>query len=243
MIEATKKIYNFTDFMNYIESYCGNGSILFRGQGIDMPLIPKLGRIHLLGDLISAEKEMIADFKRQSIPYLKSLPNSDWDWLSLAQHHGMATRLLDWTGNPLAALWFAVSKPPKKDEKGNKLNGVVWVFKLDEEDFVKPEDLKQNPFSLTRTKVFQPSHISNRITNQSGWFTVHKFMKESKKFIKLETNKNYKKKLCKLIILNDIFEEMRFFLDKCNINSSTLFADLDGVCRNIEWKYSYLSDE
>lgn len=236
-------IESIASYMKYIEENCEIDWVLFRGQRSDWPLLPKLSRITLVNNLISVEKEMISAFKRQSIPYLDNIPVSDWDWLALAQHHGMATRLLDWTQNPLTALWFAVEKPPEKDKNGKELDGVIWVFKPQDKDFVSPEDLENDPYNLSRTKVFRPNHITKRITNQAGWFTVHKFISKSGRFIRLETNKSYKKTLTKLIIPASSFATMRFFLDKCNINASSLFADLDGICRHIEWKYSYLPDE
>ena len=64
---------------------------------------------------------MIREFKRLARPYLELSPENDWEWLALAQHHGLAIRLLDWTSNPLAALWFAVERPPVNDQSGRAL--------------------------------------------------------------------------------------------------------------------------
>jgi hypothetical protein len=69
----------------------------------------------------------------------------------------MATRLLDWTTSPLAALWFAVEKPAVD---GN--DAVVWVFTHAEDDLVADANAV-GPFAVERTRVFQPKHINRRI--------------------------------------------------------------------------------
>lgn len=54
-------------------------------------------------------KGMLDEFKQRAIPYLDTYPRSDFEWMFLAQHYGLPTRLLDWTVNPLVAMFFAVN--------------------------------------------------------------------------------------------------------------------------------------
>src|SRR5437764_765572 len=56
------------------------------------------------------ELTMLKRFRQDAGPRLRDRPSDDWEWLFLAQHFGVPTRLLDWTENPLVGLWFAVAQ-------------------------------------------------------------------------------------------------------------------------------------
>lgn len=182
----------------------GNKSdLLFRGQPCDRPLLPKLGRIKPKGKLPKIERLLLRKFERASLPFREFEPKNDWDLLALAQHHGLPTRLLDWTSSALAALWFAVRNAPQKKESGKGLeNGVVWVLCAVVADF-RLNTRNSGPFyNGSRTRIFRPKAISPRIVAQSGVFTVHRLQKPRKdkefRFVPLEKNRNYKGKLVKV---------------------------------------------
>lgn len=227
------------DFIKYVEDDTdGSNTVLFRGQANDWPLLPKLARLNVKdGNVLATERSMLESFKSRSLPFLDSKPESDWEWLSIAQHYGMPTRLLDWTTNPLAALWFAVEQPGLEGE-----NGVVWAFPPKSEDFVS-DPTNTNPVEIKGTRVFQPKHVTRRIVAQHGWFTAHPFMKDRLRFVPMNINRRYKDRLTKLIIPPTSFAPLRLGLDRCGINASTLFSDLAGVCKDLERQYSLLADE
>ncbi len=228
---------SFAAYIEFVEKECTEKYILYRGQRENTAtcrdLLPKIARTALIGpSLIEKEQQIFNDFKKKAIPYIeKNIPAGDWEWLTLAQHHGLPTRLLDWSRNPLAALWFVVKKAPKN----YKSYGVVWIFKPSDKDFIDFAKDK-SPFDIKRTKVFEPSHIARRITAQSACFTAHKYLDNKSKFIPLNKNVEYKNKLIRIIVPGNKFKSLKAQLDRCGINDATLFADLDSLCRYMTWK-------
>src|ERR1700689_1839987 len=75
--------------------------ILYRGQFQDLALLPKLSRSPNPPKKVQeCEPAMLRSLKNVT-PHLRpSQPGNDWDFLSLGQHHGMSTRMSDWSANP-----------------------------------------------------------------------------------------------------------------------------------------------
>src|SRR5690554_6715380 len=101
-----KTINDYIDLIEQVKQHNkrggNNADLIFRGQRVDRPLLPKLARIELKGSMANIEKLMLDEFKRGSLPLTEFKPENNWDWLALAQHHGLPTRLLDWSYNALA---------------------------------------------------------------------------------------------------------------------------------------------
>jgi len=218
-----------------------DADFLFRGQRRDHPLLPKLSRINLRGEINNIEKLIIDEFRRTSLPLSEFQPIDDWDLLALAQHHGLPTRLLDWTYSALAALYFTVKEPPYKDKKNKQHHGVVWLLSPDVDDF-RTDTEEFGPLSNKITKIFRPKIISRRISAQAGAFTVHK-INTNGKAIKFENNSKFKKKLLKIVIPPELFPRIRNRLNMLGVNSATLFPDIDGLCSHLQWRYSFYDDE
>lgn len=223
------------------KAYAGDPTVLFRGQREShWNLIPKLGRTKFrasFGKSISdIEKNLLAEFSRLSVPYIggRSI-KTEWDVLALAQHHGLPTRLLDWSTNPLAALWFAVEDPSAESK-----DAAVWAYNLSETDVVG-EDVQ--PFEPPRTLFFRPRHHDARIVAQGGWFSVHRHLQSSGRFSALDNIVNHKRRLRKFIIPRSSFQTIREDLARCGVNRATLFPDVQGLCGHLLWLYSPLPDE
>jgi len=238
----TFKLKSFSDFVTLIEEASvmraeeGSNTIpLFRGQTIDKPLLPRIARDHerykeyddiTCFPFLETEARILDEFKRRSRQYLDKEPDSEWDWLSLAQHHGLPTRLLDWTENPLVALYFALNK--------GRHAGIVWMLTAREGVVVKP--VKENdPYSQDRTKLFRPNIVSPRIIAQSGWFSLHKYMKNEDKFLALDHHRAYRSGLKKIVVSGESTTILKH-LDACGVNASTLFPGLDGLCDFLKWQ-------
>lgn len=229
------KINSLTEFVDHIDKKCNSDLCMFRGQSEPWPLLPRIARITARTKLLKDEKAMLSDFKRHILEFATRPPKDDWEYLSLAQHHGMATRLLDWTSNPLAALWFAV-QAPRKDVG----NGVVYWIELQKED-LRAEANNPSPFGNGKTLFFAPNVVGSRIRVQGAYFSAHK--RSDNDWIPLEKNQKFKNGITALEIPSGMFASLRYSLDRCGINKSTLFPDLDGLCSHLTWIHSVAEDE
>lgn len=214
---------------------------MFRGQRESWPLLPKIARITPRSTRLKDERRMVDEFRRSLGEYNVTKPRDNWDMLSLAQHHGLATRLLDWSSNPLAALWFAIESPAVKRKDNSFPNACVYFLPLDDADFVKDKN-RGDPFSTGKTLFLAPDFVSKRIGVQKGYFSVHRITR-GHKWVPLEANRDYKEYIHRIDIPHKCFSQIRRSLTQCGINRSTLFPDLDGLSSFITWDNSLLPDE
>jgi len=221
----------FGDVVNILLEIPTEAFLLFRGQCYDRPLLPKIARYDLK-DPEQKERRMLEDFQRRSFHLIDYHPGNDWDWLALAQHHGMATRLLDWTENPLIALWFSIN--PKIETTSNDY-AVVWGFNVPADDIIHSTGDK-DPFQGSEFKVFKPNHITKRISSQFGWFTIHR-IGQSGKFVPFEEYETYGSRLFKIRIHRSCFRECQHRLHSFGINSSSMYPDIDGLAKHVDWLF------
>jgi hypothetical protein len=208
--------------------------LLFRGQNVDRPLLPRLARIANdkgipYQELVKIERRMLQRLIRES-PHLVrgNQIRTDWEWLSVAQHQGLPTRLLDWTASALAGLWFAVAVDPQ-----DGADGVLWVLELSAKNERTPS-ADDDVFSSPRTFVFQPFHLDQRIVAQSGWFSAHRYAEAQGKFVPLERIGTFKNSLTRYTIGANQFGPLRNELRSMGITQATLFPDLSGLCAEIQ---------
>ncbi|WP_374164510.1 FRG domain-containing protein [Arcticibacter sp. MXS-1] len=207
---------------------------LFRGQAGDLPLIPKIGRLCPREDLLKTEQHLLQEFKRTNPLLLGSRqPYDDWDFLTLGQHYGLPTRLLDWTNNALTALWFATNTSDESTGPGE--HSIVWILMPELDDMALSIE-EVHPFDIKETRIFRPRIIRQRINNQSGVFSVQP-SDEIKNKCELDKTDSFSEKIIKVKIPRNKAAEIREELNILGVNAYTLFPDLEGLCSYLQWRY------
>jgi hypothetical protein len=207
---------------------------LYRGQEAHWPLLPHLGRVETRGLLRTTEITLLEAFKKEASQFAPKIPDNPWDWLALAQHHGLPTRLLDWSLDPYVALWFAVRRRPRSDEHSPEL----WVFTPDREDIIIRK-ADQDPYRGTWTKVFLPQPWFPRVRAQKGAFAVFKQSDKWRRgFVPLEENKKLGKQLECIMFPAHKAALIRRSLAERNISLSSMFPDLDKICHALKLQYT-----
>ena len=171
------------------------------------------------------ESKALEEFKRQARRYLDHPPQSDWEWIAVARHRGLWTRLLDWTENALAALYFAVEDPDEARDSA------VFCFL----HRGNPSHSK-NPLEQNELAVYYPPHIAPRIAAQSACFTVHPAGMHQRK----SSTENILERVWPepawwtglmrtIVIENRHRTQIREQLKGFGIHRATLFPEADGV--------------
>ena len=216
----------------------------FRGLS-NAAYIPESTLTRMGGEYGRREQSLLRNFRKYAHRNATQR-DSLWNWIALAQHHGLPTRLLDWSFSPFVALHFAtvnradwhsdamvwcVDCVKIKNHLPTKLqrllkredSDVLTVEMLDE---VSPtlaalEALSKKPFLA----FFEPPSLDDRIINQAALLSVSSRADLSVSRWLYE----HKELFHRILIPAKLKQEIRDKLDQANINERILFPGLDGL--------------
>ncbi len=226
--KAIKTLKEFIDWSESLDS--AFQAILFRGQPAKGNLLPNIARINPAYDSTLLEKRILDQFKLMGASYLTNIENNSLELMVIAQHYGLQTRLLDWTSNPLVALYFACS---------DKAPGNSYIYSLRSDDLLVIDAYSNDPFfDSPVVKVFQPSLNNPRIIAQQGWFTLHGYFKPSERFVPIEEIDGANSILSEVMIPEQYRPDVLASLSRHGIGSHLLFPGLQGLAEHLNANYS-----
>jgi hypothetical protein len=216
--------------------------------------LDRLGGTHPPHTKADLEEHVLRNYIRYARPHVDGGATNDWEELFSAQHHGVPTRLLDWTYSPLVAAFFA-TRPTRIEEHDRAVWRLDWqkvhrAFKLPslallprDLDDILGEGKHATPWQFFNRKsdrhfafLVEPPSLDQRIVAQAAVFTIctdktHSF----DEFLLLH---DLADALTRYIIPDDVVAMIRDQLDLVGVDERRLFPDLDGVAAAIRRYYA-----